>query len=643
MAIVRMKRLRVIAMADQRDQILARLHHAGCVELSEPQAELSDPAWTALLARSESDLSQVRLQLGQVKAALQTLQKYSPQKKGMFQKRKPIKEEDFFSGNALELALKNAGEVNDREKEIVSLLAQESRLDAKRTALKPWAPLDADLGLSSTQNVKISFLVCPAGVDMSALTAAVTQAAPSSQVVEASADKEQHYFLYLCHKREEGAGLEAMKAFGVSQAGLKDYTGPAIDNINALNRESEELEARRAALVEEIRALSGCRQDLTIATDRLRQEESKQAAAQRALTDNTIIFFTGWVTEPGERKAVEELEKFPCAWETEEPSPEEYPEVPIQLKNNWFTRPLNMVTEMYSLPAYGGVDPNPVMAPFFVFFYGVMMADMGYGLLMMLASVLVLKKGKPKGGMHHFFSLLGLCGVSTFLMGVVTGGFFGDFLPQIILLTTGREFALPALFNPLNDALMVLLGSLALGLVQIFTGMAISMVKQWKRGEKMQALCNEGAWYLVFVLLGAAALTGAWNVCLIAIVILLVATQGYGKKGIVGKAMGIFGSLYNNVTGYFSDILSYSRLMALMLAGAVIAQVFNTLGAITGNVFTFILISAVGNTLNFGLNLLGCYVHDLRLQCLEYFGRFYEDGGKPFTPLAVPTEYVDII
>ena len=122
----------------------------------------------------------------------------------------------------------------------------------------------------------------------------------------------------------------------------------------------------------------------------------------------------------------------------------------------------------------------------------------------------------------------------------------------------------------------------------------------------------------------------------------LVVTQGYGKKGIGGKIVGIGGSVYNHITGYFGDILSYSRLMALMLAGSVIAQVFNTLGAIPGNIIVFLIISLAGNALNFALNLLGCYVHDLRLQCLEYFGKFYEDGGKPFKPLMADTKYVDI-
>ena len=141
-------------------------------------------------------------------------------------------------------------------------------------------------------------------------------------------------------------------------------------------------------------------------------------------------------------------------------------------------------------------------------------------------------------------------------------------------------------------------------------------------------------------MLGIGSVSGV-PVVLIAGVLMLVYGAGRGKKGF-GKVTAIFGSVYNHVTGYFGDILSYSRLMTLMLAGSVIASVFNTLGAIPGNVVIFLIISALGNGLNFALNLLSCYVHDLRLQCLEYFGKFYKDGGRPFKPLAINTKYVDI-
>ena len=105
----------------------------------------------------------------------------------------------------------------------------------------------------------------------------------------------------------------------------------------------------------------------------------------------------------------------------------------------------------------------------------------------------------------------------------------------------------------------------------------------------------------------------------------------------------LLGTVYNGVTGIFSDVLSYSRLMALMLSGSIIASVFNTLGTTVNNVVVFIVIAIIGNTLNFALNILGCFVHDLRLQCLEFFGKFYKDGGKAFRPLAVNTKYVDIM
>ena len=156
----------------------------------------------------------------------------------------------------------------------------------------------------------------------------------------------------------------------------------------------------------------------------------------------------------------------------------------------------------------------------------------------------------------------------------------------------------------------------------------------------MDALWEEATWWVVFVGAGLAIL-GVTPLVLALGGILVVAGPVVTNKGF-GKITGIFGSLYNHVTGYFGDILSYSRLMALMLAGSVIAQVFNTLGAIPGNVVIFVIISMAGNALNFALNLLGCYVHDLRLQCLEYFGKFYQDGGKPFRPLEINTKFVDI-
>lgn len=240
-----------------------------------------------------------------------------------------------------------------------------------------------------------------------------------------------------------------------------------------------------------------------------------------------------------------------------------------------------------------------------------------------------------------------LCGISTFVMGALTGSFLGDFLPRLAKLTRPDTTftALPALFTPLTDTLAILIGSLALGLLQVLTGMAISVVRKVQAGTWTDALWDEGTWWIILAgvalaVVGIGNLGGYPIVLLIGLLMLLYGGTRNAKG--FGKLTALIGTVYNGATGFFSDILSYARLMALMLAGSVIAQVFNTLGEVTGSVAGFVIISLVGNALNFMLNLLGCYVHDLRLQCLEFFGRFYKEGGKPFRPLLINTKYVDI-
>ena len=337
-----------------------------------------------------------------------------------------------------------------------------------------------------------------------------------------------------------------------------------------------------------------------------------------------------------------------CAWELRDPTEEEIPEVPIQLKNGPLTRCMNVVTEMYSLPAYDGLDPNPLMAPFFIFFFGMMMADMAYGILMILAAIVVLKVKRPREGTRNFMELVLLCGISTFVWGALTGGFFGDFIPQLakIINPDTTLTSLPHLFTPLDDTVAILLGSLVLGLIQVVTGMAVSVVKKTRDGQFWDAFWDEITWWVILAGIGLAVLkigtVGGIPIVLIVGCVMLVYGATRNAKGF-GKVTALIGAVYNGVTGFFSDILSYLRLMALMLSGSVIAQVFNTLGSVFGSVIAFVIISLIGNALNLALNLLGCYVHDLRLQCLEYFGRFYKEGGKPYEPLSIQTKYNDII
>ena len=636
MAIVKMKKLRVMALAECREDLLGGLQHLGCVEISEPN--LSDPAWSALLRRGSSSLAQTRTEIADAHTALAAIKQYAKVKDGLFIQRRQVSEQEFLDPTGKEQAKAVSQKIGGALREISRLQGDEARLTARRQALTPWASLDMPLELEGTAHARFRLMVCPSGTDIGAVRIALADVA--AELYEVSADKQQTYVLLLCHRAEEETAQELLRPFNFSAVAFPGTTGTAAENMDALDQSladnKKAQEAAAAAIVQDAKS----RDVLRMYLDQLRAEAEKDASAERLLTDGTILFFEGWAPAESLREVEKLLQSMDCAWEAEDPAPEEIHDVPVRLKNNWLTKPLNMVTEMYSLPAYNNVDPNPLMAPFFILFYGIMMADMGYGLLMFLAGFFISRKYRPKGTMGHLFGLMTLCGVSTFIMGAITGGFFGDFLTQAVLLTTGREFALPALFTPLDDTLMILLGSMALGLVHIITGMAISFVRKLQNGAVLDAVFEEVTWWVVFLGIGLTAL-GITNLVLYLGILLVVAGPLITGKGF-GKVTGIFASLYNQITGYFGDILSYSRLMALMLAGSVIAQVFNTLGAIPGNIIVFIIISMAGNALNFALNLLGCYVHDLRLQCLEFFNKFYEDGGKPFRPLAMDTKYVDI-
>ena len=623
------------------------LQRQGCVEIDQPQEEPGDSAWAALSHPDSAALNEARDNGAVVQAALLALKRYAKRKGGLFRSRPEISAREFFDDRAYAAGLETARAIDHAERQINALYAEQTKLRAQKLTLAPWLTLDVPLDAASTQDVLIQLGTIPGRVELESVLAALRDATELAQLTPASSDGEAHYVLLVCHRSAEEAAGAVLKEYGFAAAALKGWTGTAAENDKRLFQELEEIGRRIEAETQSIVSLADQESALERCADRTAQEIRREEAKSRLLDTDCAFYLDGWV--PAEEAAAlsRTLEPFVCAWELADPLEEEYPQVPVKLKNNWLTRPLNMVTEMYSLPAYNGVDPNPLMAPFFILFYGIMLADMGYGLLMIAASLFVTLKVKPKGTMDHMFRLAGLCGVTTFVMGAITGGFFGDFLPQLVkLIDPNTTFtALPALFTPLDDTLMILVGAMALGFVQIVTGMAVSFVKKLKEGKVMDAVWEELTWWVVFAGLGLFVL-GIGNVGGVPIVlavggVMVLVGSGWNAKGF-GKVTAVFGSLYNHITGYFGDILSYSRLMALMLAGSVIAQVFNTLGAIPGNVVVFLLISLAGNTLNFALNLLGCYVHDLRLQCLEYFGKFYEDGGRPFKPLEINTKYVDI-
>lgn len=634
-----MKHLRLLGMESEREALLKAMQDMECVEISSIDGSeealksgFAKPDDKALMSAQEASRA--------YRTALASLDRFAPEKKGMFRKRQGVSRAAFFSAESEENARTAAETINKDTRRLGEIESERTKNEALRATLAPWLTVDAPLG-GADGALAVFFGTAGLNVTDDALKALADSLDGLLTWQQASSDRSLRYLLVMCHGSVKERALSALRDLGFSTVSFRGMTGTAKENDKALAENLAALEKERQEIEQRIAGLGGKREALLEASDRaaiaLRREEAKS----RLVGTDKVFLLEGWL--PADRCAEIEktLKPFTCAIETREPTEDEYPQVPVQLKNNKLTRPLNMVTEMYSLPAYGTLDPNPLMAPFFILFYGIMMADMGYGLLMMIASVIISKKYRPKGTSGELFSLLGLCGLSTFIVGALTGGFFGDFLTQLVaIVSPGTVFALPKLFDPLDDLTMILIGSMALGMVQIVTGMAISLIEKCKRKKFLDAFFEEITWWIVFIGIALLALGKGAAVLYVGCALVLLGPIVQGKGW--GKLTGVFGSLYNHVTGYFGDILSYTRLMALMLAGSVIAQVFNMLAAMPGNVIAFIIISMLGNAMNFGLNLLGCYVHDLRLQCLEFFNKFYVDGGKPFRPMTLDTEYVDL-
>ena len=642
MAILKMKKLRICGVSEEQTQLIRQLQLLGSVEIGAPCA-LTDTQGVQVFCAGDGKSADALLRTSaRLTSALETLKHYETKKGGLFAARPEKTIGELFSDEAYAAALDTAQAVLDAQDARSRLAAEKSRLTAVRESFVPWQQLPLPLETLGTQHTRILLGTVPAQTDLEALRAKVFEAADEVQLEQISADQQSLYLLVFVHKCAAEAVGAALREAGFALTTFDGVQGTAAENIRRTDEAIAACEQQDAEKLAELTALAAQKPALQLAFDRCTQEISKAQAADRLVHSEKTFCLGGWVPCEDVGKLEALLSGFCCAWELTDPAPEEYPDVPVKLKNNKLTWPLNMVTEMYSLPAYDGVDPNPLMAPFFILFYGIMMADMGYGLLMILASIIITKKSRPKGTSGQMFGLMFSCGISTFLMGALTGGFFGDFLPQLVgIIDPDTTFkALPSLFTPLDDTITILIGAMALGFVQIVTGMAISFVEKIKKGQIMDAIWEELTWWIVFAGIACMAL-GVTNIVLYVGLAMVVVGSGWSAKGF-GKVTAIFGSVYNHVTGYFGDILSYSRLMTLMLAGSVIASVFNTLGAIPGNVVFFLLVSVAGNGLNFALNLLSCYVHDLRLQCLEYFGKFYKDGGKPFEPLAINTKYVDI-
>jgi len=639
MAIVKMKKLRLLGLLSERDDFLNALLPLGCVEVTNSHGRLDDLQYAELLHPEPTRLSEFRTINSRLAGALDKLKKYAPAKEGLFIKRRDISPAEFFSSSLWSDSLSAAADINSAEDDINRLYSEKSRLDSSKKALAPWLGLDVPLETTGTAQTSVLLGTIPAARSFNELEQALAAEAELSSVFLCSADKELQYFMLICHNSQAEKALDVLRSFGYASPAFKNITGTAAEASGHIAAQMEKIDARIQDRVEQIRQYASKRGDLRVCLDRSVQEITRENAKERLLSTDLIYSLEGWVSQTGLEQFEQLAADYCCAYELEDPAPEE--EAPILLKNSWLVSTMHMVVEMYSLPSYHGIDPCPLIFPFFVFYYGLMFADIGYGLIMLAAGLWLIKAYKPKGAFGQIADLAVVLGASSAICGVLTGSLFGDAVTVIADSFLGRNIVLWSIINPLSEPMTVLIFAIVMGAIHMCFGQIIHIYMGFRDNKGIDGLLDVVPWWTLFAGIALAALKGNYVLLWIG-VLFLVATQGRHKDGFFGKLFGGITSLYD-VTSWLGDILSYSRIMALMLATTVIASVVNILGTLPGSVFAFIPIFLFGHIFNLGINIIGTYVHAARLQYLEFFGKFYVDGGTAFSPLAYNTKYVDIV
>ena len=383
------------------------------------------------------------------------------------------------------------------------------------------------------------------------------------------------------------------------------------------------------------------------------QAEKYKAVENTGVTESTV-YICGYVPEKYADEVKFEVERqFAAHMELSKPDYENS-DVPVLIENRSFAAGVESITNMYSPPSNKDVDPNPVMSFFYYAFFGLMLSDAGYGLLMVIAMLFAKYKLKVRGSMKKTADMYLYCGISTVFWGTLFGGWFGDLIPTVMKNFMGIENppSLALWLEPMNDTMDLLMYSMLFGIVHLFAGLAIRFFMLIKEKNYLGAVFDVipvVIFVIGFAIAGAAFIFTVperikpYGTILLAVgAILIVLTAGRSSKNILGKLGGGLYALYNTASGYLGDILSYSRLLALCLVTGVIANVVNLLAAMPGNIVIFVIIFIVGHTINIAINLIGTYVHTNRLQYVEFFSKFYEGSGRAFTPFKINSKFFTI-
>lgn len=646
-----MEKIELVAMMNESKKVIDFLQRKGIVELT--SHEVPDGM---LNPDTDYNISQLEKFTQTAQKAKETLSRYVPEKKSLVDSFKPPKEMELSKflemSDDADKTMNKCYEILKKQKSVDDAIAEQIRCRTSNEALEVWKDLDIPTRFTPTKYVTVLIGTFPDSQTDATLKAALAERIPQIEAVETEVvytSEMQSCAAVMCLKRDADTVNEALRSMGfVKPTELSDKTPKEIikENrvrINDLDKQIFKTQAEIAAMASEHENINFLIDYFTMRADKY--EQFKKVS----LSDN-VLYLSGYIPEKYAKKTVEQLEnKFTVAITLSEPEEDE--DTPVLLENNAFASGVEGITEMYSLPGKNDIDPNAIMSFFYYLFFGMMFSDAGYGLLMVIATAFVLLKCKPEGNKRKTVLMYFFCGISTMFWGIMFGSFFGDLINIIRTNYLGLpEMRLYVWLNPQGDDLMLtMLWCFLFGIVHLFVGLAIKGYLEWRQGDKLGAICDVLSVYLAVG--GAAPICAGMIIdvpdtaktvgkyCALVGVVLIVLTAGRSSKGIFGKLGSGLYALYNTISGYLSDVLSYSRLLALGLVTGIIGSVVNLMGTLPENMIVktvlFIVVFILGHAINFGINIIGAYVHTNRLQYVEFFSRFYEGGGRAFNPLKV--------
>lgn len=656
--IVKMEKISIIGIDQDKGKIIEDLMDLGVVEISTQEAKLADDQWAEMIIcdNDEETALAYDAQMSRAAAVLDTLEQYSDEKKPLFKTRRPIQSQEYHETLKTKSNLSECVDaVHQLTEQLNHLKADENRIHGIITSLEPWEKYDLDLELSKTNVTHVLMGTLPIVSDPEALRAELNKSDCEALLQVVHADSELHYISVIYHQVCEESVFDILKAHGYTQVFFKDLKGTPVENISSCKKQLDEIEDRRTDIENQIKDHLEDKGDIELYHDSLSISRDRAKIRNRLLTTDRAFYLDGYVpceSAPAVKEKMDQYDTF-----IEMIQIEKGEEFPVLLKNNALVTPFEAITDLYSVPRSTEIDPTPFFAIFYLFFYGMMFSDGGYGVVMAVACFIVLHQFRLEGMPKKLVTMLGLCGISTAIWGALFGGWFGDIVEVVGRVFFGAEVQVPAIwFAPLDDPMKLLLFSLALGVIHLFVGMGIKAYLMIRDGDIIGAVSDVFSWYLVVaggivllagnMLMPDGPLFQVGLAMVVAGVAILLLTKGRGQKNIFKRVFKGVASLYD-VTDFLSLILSYSRLLALGLSTGVVASVVNLMGTLTGDgilgAIVLLVVFVVGHAFNFAINALGAFVHASRLQYVEFFGRFYEGGGTAFEPFVKKTKYIDII